>query len=243
MRARPLVHWKYTLPTLGGKLLRNHNENAPMPATRTKTVWELFELPDPPKTGRERLIAAAIELFYRRGFGAVGVDQVVEAAGVTKTTFYKHFESKDDLVLTAVRRRDEWESQAWTRAVQKLAGDDDPARQLLAMLDVMDMWFNDPDFLGCIFISAATEFPNPHDPVHQAAAAYKQRTRDHRRDLALAAGADAASAEVFADCYTALIEGALILRQTHARHDAARAIRPAVEQLMRAYLPNTSAES
>jgi AcrR family transcriptional regulator len=205
-------------------------------ATRTKTVWELFELPDPPKSGRERLVAVAIELVYRRGFAAVGVDQVIEVAGVAKTTFYKHFQGKDDLMLAAVQRRDEWESQAWLRAVQKLAGDD-PVKQLLAMLDVMDMWFNDPNFYGCMFVSAAAEFPNPHDPVHEAAAAYKQRTRDHRRNLARAAGADAAAAEVFADCYTALIEGALILRQTHGRHDAARAVRPAVEQLIRTYLP------
>ena len=207
-----------------------------MQTVRTKSVSELFELPPPPKTGRERLLAAAIELFYRRGFNAVGIDQVIESAGVAKTTFYKHFEGKDELVLAAVQRRDEWESQAWTRAVQKLAGDD-PARQLLAMLDVMDVWFNDPDFRGCMFISAASEFPNPHDPIHQAAAAYKQQTRDRRRDLARAAGADAVGAEIFADCYTALIEGALVLRQMHARNDAARAIRPAVEQLMRAYLP------
>ena len=44
------------------------------------------------------------------------------------------------------------------------------------MLDVMDLWFNDPDFRGCMFVNAAAEFPNPHDPVHQAAAAYKRRT-------------------------------------------------------------------
>src|SRR4051812_3811357 len=111
-----------------------------MHTMRTKTVWELFELPDPPKSGRERLIAAAIELAYRRGFAGVGVDQVIESAGVTKTTFYKHFDGKDDLMLAAVQRRDEWESQAWSRAVRKIAGDD-PVKQLLAMLDVMDMWF------------------------------------------------------------------------------------------------------
>ena len=207
-----------------------------MPAAPTKSILELLGLPDVPRTGRERLVAAAIELFYRHGFGAVGIDRVIAAAGVTKTTFYKHFESKDDLMVAAVVRRDEWESQAWARAVRKLAGDD-PARQLLAMLDVMDLWFNDPDFLGCMFINAAAEFPNPRDPVHQAAAAYKKRSRDHRRELALAAGADAAAAEAFADCYTALIEGALILRQTQGRNDAARVVRPAVEQLIRAYLP------
>ena len=211
-------------------------ENAPV----RKSVSELLGLPDPPKSGRERLVAAAVELFYRHGFGAVGVDRVIAEAGVTKTTFYKHFDGKDDLMVAAVRRRDEWESQAWDRAVRKLAGDD-PARQLLALLDVMDLWFNDPDFRGCMFMNTAAEFPNPHDPVHQAAAAYRRRSRDHRRDLARAAGADAAAAESFADCYTALIEGALVLRQTHARNDAARAIRPAVEQLIRAYLPDAFA--
>src|SRR5439155_4205066 len=104
-----------------------------------KSVTELLGLPDAPRTGRERLVAAAVELFYRQGFGAVGIDQVIATAGVTKTTFYKHFESKDDLMVAAVQRRDEWESQAWQRAVRKLAGDTaSPARQILAMLDVMD---------------------------------------------------------------------------------------------------------
>jgi AcrR family transcriptional regulator len=207
-----------------------------MPTARKKSASELFGLPEPPKTGRERLVAAAVDLFYRKGFGAVGVDQVITAAGVTKTTFYKHFEGKDDLMVAAVLRRDEWESLAWDRAVRKLAGDD-PVARLLAMIDVMDLWFNDPDFLGCMFLNAAAEFPNPHDPVHQAAAEFKQRTRDQRRDLARTAGADAIAAEAFADCYTVLIEGALVLRQTHGRNDAARVIRPAVEQLLRTYLP------
>src|SRR5438046_137594 len=119
-----------------------------------KSVSELLGLPDPPKTGRERLVAAAIELFYRQGFGAVGVDQVIATAGVTKTTFYKHFEGKDDLMVAAVRRRDEWESQAWGRAIHEIAGDD-PVRQLLAMLDVMDLWFNDPDFHGRMLLNTA----------------------------------------------------------------------------------------
>lgn len=207
-----------------------------MSQASAKTVSELFGLAPPPKTGRERLVAAAVELFYRHGFGAVGIDRVIATAGVTKTTFYKHFESKDDLMVAAVERRDEWEAQAWGRAVRKLAGDD-PVRQILAMLDIMDLWFNDPDFHGCMFTNSAVEFPNPNDPVHRAAAASKRRTRDFRRDLALAAGADPVSAETFADCYTALIDGALILRQVHGRNDAARAIRPAVEQLIAAYMP------
>jgi AcrR family transcriptional regulator len=206
---------------------------------RPKTVAELLGQPDPPAAGRDRLLSVAVELFYRNGFGAIGIDRVIAAAGVTKTTFYKHFEGKDDLMVAAVRRRDEWESQAWDRAVRKIAGDD-PAAQLLALFDVMDVWFNDPDFRGCMFLNTAIEFPNPHDPVHQAAAEHKRRSRDHWRDLARDAGADAAAAETFADCYTALVEGALILRQTHGRNDAARVVRPAIEQLLRTYLPTAA---
>ena len=212
-----------------------------MPQIRTKPLTELLGFPDPPKSGRERLVAAAIELFYRHGFGAVGLDRVIDAAGVTKTTFYKHFQSKDDLMVAAVQRRDEWESQAWDRAVRKVAGDD-PAAQLLAMFDVMDLWFNDPDFRGCMFINAAAEFPNPHDPVHQAAAAHKRKCRDHWRNLARSAGAQGDAAETFADCYTALVEGALILRHTQARNDAARAVRPAVQQLIATFLPGGRVE-
>jgi AcrR family transcriptional regulator len=208
-----------------------------MKSAALKPVSQLLGVPMPPKVGRERLVAAAIELFYRHGFAAIGIDRVIETAGVTKTTFYKHFESKDDLMLAAVQRRDEWESQAWANAVRKIAGDD-PRKQLLAMLDVMDAWFNDPDFRGCMFLNTAMEFPNPHDPIHQAAAAHKRKTRDSFRDLARAAGAASDAAEVFADCYAAVIEGALILRQTHGRNDAARAVRPAAVQLISVYLPS-----
>src|SRR3954467_10711247 len=147
-----------------------------MPIAGTKSVTELLGLPDPPKNGRERLLATAIELFYRRGFAAVGVDQVLAEAGVTKTTFYKHFESKDELMVAAMHRRDEWESQAWNRAITKVAGDD-PIKRLLAIFDLMDIWFNDPDFRGCMFLNTAIEFPTPNDPVHQAAAAYKRKAR------------------------------------------------------------------
>ena len=205
---------------------------------RRKSVTELLGVPDAPRTGRERLVATAIELFYRHGFGAVGIDRVIAEAGVTKTTFYKHFEGKDDLMVAAVKRRDEWESAAWDRAVRKIAGDD-PVKQMLAIFDVMDVWFNDPEFLGCMFLNTAAEFPNPNDPVHQAAVAYKRRARDHWRDVAVTAGAEAARAEAFADAFTVLIEGMLVLRQTHGRNDAARVVRPAAEQLIKAYLPKS----
>lgn len=200
-------------------------------AIREKSVTELFGVPPPPRTGKGRLIAAAIELFYSRGFHAVGLDQIIDAAGVTKTTFYKHFESLQDLMVAAVRVRDEWEMEAWGRAVRKVAGDD-PRDQLLGFFDVMDAWFNDPSFRGCMFINTAAEFPNPNDPVHEAAAVHKRRVRDLFRDLLAKAGAS--ECESVADQLTALVEGTLVLRQVHGRNDAARVIRPAVERLLQA---------
>ena len=205
-------------------------------ATWGKSITELLGVPDPPKAGRDRIVAAAIVLYYYHGFNAVGIDRVIESAGVTKTTFYKHFESKDDLMVAAVLRRDQWESQAWDRAIRERAGDD-PIKQLTCFVDILDLWFNGPDYRGCMFMNAAIEFPHPNDPVHQAAAAHKRAMRDAWRDTARKAGAPESAAETFADCYAVLIEGALVLRQTHGRNDAARVIRPAVEQLIGTYLP------
>ncbi|MBX3432299.1 MAG: TetR/AcrR family transcriptional regulator [Pirellulales bacterium] len=199
-----------------------------------KPVVELFGVPPAPRTGRTRLIYAAIELVYSYGFQAIGVDQIVAAAGVTKTTFYKHFDGKDDLLAAAIQQRDEWEMQAWTAAVERIAADD-PKAQLLAMFDVLDVWFNAPEFRGCQFINAAAEFPDPRDPVHQIAARHKRKTRDYFRDLAAKAGAE--EPEAFADHYTALVEGTLVLRQVHGRDDAAQAIKPAIERLVAESLP------
>jgi hypothetical protein len=138
-------------------------------------------------------------------------------------------------LVAAIRKRDEWEMQAFNTALAKLAGDDPKAR-LLAMFDVLDLWFTSPDFKGCQFINAAAEFPNPHDPVHAAAAEHKRRNRDMFRDLAKAAGAD--DPETFSDQYTALVEGTLILRQIHGRNDAAQVIKPAVQALIASFLPD-----
>lgn len=206
----------------------------------SKSVAELLGQPPPPATGRERLIAAGIELFYRHGFQAIGLDRIIAHAGVTKTTFYKHFEGKDDLVLACVRSRDEWEMEAWDRAARALGGED-PRAQLLAFFDVLDIWFNDPDFHGCVFLNAAAEFADRRDPIHAAAAEHKRKTRDHFQRLAAQAGAG--DPDDFADQFTVLVEGTLILRHVHGRDDAARVVRPAVEGLVERHLPASPGES
>jgi AcrR family transcriptional regulator len=201
---------------------------------RVQTPTDLLGAPPAPKTGRDRLVHVTIDLCYAHGFNAVGLDRILDAAGVTKTTFYKHFDSKEDLVVAAVKARDEWETRAWERAIKKAAGDD-PRAQLLALFDLFDTWFNDPTFGGCMFINTAAEFPDPRDPVHQIAAEHKRKARDGWEALAKRAGAK--DAGTFADLYATVVEGTLIMRHVHGRNEAAKLARPMVEKLIVDYLP------
>jgi hypothetical protein len=89
-----------------------------------------------------------------------------------------------------------------------------------------------------MFINTAAEFPNPNDPVHQAAAAHKKHMRDGWRDAAKAAGA--IDPESFADLFTILVEGTLILRQVHGRNDAARVARTLAAALVEQYIPSAA---
>jgi AcrR family transcriptional regulator len=202
--------------------------------SRNRVVANLLTWPEAPKQGRGRLIFTAVALFYRHGIMAIGLDRVIAEAGVSKTTFYKHFESKTDLTVAALQTRDEWEMRGWKEAVRTLAGSD-PRDQLYGMLDVLDVLFNDPEFSGCQFINAAAEFPNPHDPIHKAAAAHKRANREWVRELAEEAGVE--DPEVFSDAYTMLFEGALVMRHVHDRDDAARVARPLFDRLIEEHIP------
>lgn len=199
-----------------------------------RTAAQLLGLRPKAVNARDRLIHTTIDLCYRQGFNAVGLDQIIAATGVTKTTFYKHFESKDALLIAAITTRNHWENQAWMRATRRHAGKD-PKAQLLGFVDVLDQWFNVEDFGGCLFINAASEFPNPNDPIHQAAAQHKHETYQWYLSLAQKAGARDASA--FTDQYALLLEGALIMRQVLGRNDAARLARQMVVSLMAQHMP------
>ncbi|MBW1758415.1 MAG: TetR/AcrR family transcriptional regulator [Deltaproteobacteria bacterium] len=205
------------------------------PQERRRAAMASLTLPPPAKAGRGRLVSVAMTLFYHRGISPVGLDEIVAETGVTKTTFYKHFRSKTELVVAAIEARHAWQMTAWKEAVEILVGPD-PRDQLQGMFDVLDLAFNEPSFQGCHFINAAAEFPNPHDPVHRAAARHKQISHQWFRELADRAGATRSSE--FADAYAMLFEGVLVIRQVHARADVARAAGPHVRRLLDAFIPN-----
>jgi AcrR family transcriptional regulator len=162
----------------------------------------------PTPSARERILSAAYELFSRRGIRAVGTDEVIARANVAKATLYRHFATKNDLVLAVLDRREE----LWTRGlIEAQSGErgTTPEEQLLAIFDVMHEWFQSRDgFEGCSFINVLLELGVDH-PAGRASVAHLDRVRDIVRHRAVAAGMT--DIEDFASSWHILMKGAIIL--------------------------------
>jgi AcrR family transcriptional regulator len=171
---------------------------------------------------RERLVTAAYELFARGGVQAVGIDAIIERSAVARQTLYRHFGSKQELVLAFLERREEVWTYGWL-AAEVRRRERDPRRRLLAIFDVFDEWFRSPDFEGCSFINVMLEHPAPDHPLHVAAADYLERIRAFLAELAADAGiADAAS---FALEWHILMKGSIVSAGEGDREAAQRAKR------------------
>jgi AcrR family transcriptional regulator len=162
----------------------------------------------PATSAHERILTAAYELFSRRGIRAVGTDEVIERAAVAKATLYRHFATKNDLVLAVLQRREE----LWTHGLideQSRQRGDTPEEQLLAIFDVMHDWFQRRDgYEGCSFINVLLELGADH-PAGRASIAHIDHVRDIVRRRALAAGLT--DVEGFASSWHILMKGAIIL--------------------------------
>jgi AcrR family transcriptional regulator len=138
-------------------------------------------------SARERIIDTCYELFTRRGICDVGVDEVVSKASVAKATLYRHFPSKDDLVLAFMDRRAElWTNEVIDRLPQARA--EDPRDQLLAQFDILDEWFGKrKDYEACSFIKTLFE-AGPEGRIGKACISHLDRIRDLIEQRAAAAG-------------------------------------------------------
>jgi AcrR family transcriptional regulator len=123
-------------------------------------------IPQSKPDARERIVETAYELFSRRAIRDVGIDEVIERAGVAKATLYRHFPSKDDLVIAFLERREERWTLAWVEAEARRRGTT-PERQLLAIFELFDEWFHRDDFEACSFINVLLEM-GPAHPAGQA---------------------------------------------------------------------------
>jgi len=178
---------------------------------------------------RERIIRHAHDLFYQQGFHAVGLDRILDEVGVTKTTFYNHFPSKDDLILEVLRWHDRWWRETFRELLRRHGGDT-PRGQLLAIPAALEETFERGDYNGCMFVNVAVNFPVPHDPPHIAAAAHKAAMEDTLRELAGYAGAEDPPA--MAQELAMVTEGAYVTRQISGRSDTSEIARRLVELIV-----------
>jgi AcrR family transcriptional regulator len=131
--------------------------------------------PRPPAPAKLKILDVADELFYNEGIHTVGVDRIITAAGVTKATFYKHYRSKDLLIMAYVEGRHLRTKRLIDEARVNL---DDPADVLRALAALIGQIASRPGFHGCPFINAAAQFGDPSHPVRIAVTRHREWERD-----------------------------------------------------------------
>lgn len=184
------------------------------------------------QSARERILDTAGQLFYQRGFHAVGIDTIVAASGVAKMTLYRHFASKDDLIVAYLERSNE---QFWRWIDGVVADVRDPKAQLEAMFEAFGQLANSPRCLGCTFQGTAGEFPAREHPVHAVALAHKQAVRERLRTLAEAA--QLREPDQLAAQLLLLMDGAWAAARMFGPGNAAAHVAAATQTLINAHTP------
>jgi AcrR family transcriptional regulator len=183
-----------------------------------------------PRNKREELVETALDLFMREGFHATGIDRILAEAGVAKMTLYHHFRSKDELILAALRLRDERFRNEFMRLVEKSG--DDPAARLHAIFDVLGEMFDAKTSRGCTFINACAEYGDRDSAIHCIAAEHKRLVVAFVEELAVAAGA---RDPVELACQLCLLmDGVAVTAQVSGDESAAARARAAAELLVAA---------
>jgi AcrR family transcriptional regulator len=170
-------------------------------------------------SARERILDASYELFSHRGIRAVGINEVIERAGVATATLYRHFPSKNDLVLAFLDQRE----QRWTKdfiEAGALRRGSNPEGRLLAIFDVLDEWFHREDFEAGSFIKVLLEV-GPDHPAGGASVEHLEQLRAFVRHLAEEAGLR--DVDSFANSWHILMQGSIVVAAEGDRQAAQRA--------------------
>ncbi len=156
---------------------------------------------------RERILSTAYDLFCRHGTRAVGIDRVIAEAGVAKMSMYRHFRSKNELIVAVLERRRNLWTEGWVQA-ETARRATDPADRLLAIFDIFDGWFREQSFEGCTFINMLLEVTDRDSPVHQASREHLLVIREFVRGLAEEAGVR--DPEMLARQWHILMKGSIV---------------------------------
>ena len=161
---------------------------------------------------RGRILETASNLFYRRGVRAVGVDVIVELAGVAKTSLYRYFRTKDDLIAAFLQREDEDFWSCWDRVAAR--HEQDAESELEAHLAWIGERLGRPNYRGCPQLNVAAEFPDEDHPARVVARTHKQQLRRRLQDIAERLGVD--RPDDLATQLSVVINGAFVSSQVLA---------------------------
>ena len=179
---------------------------------------------------RDKILETASELFYKQGVRAVGVDLVVEKAGVAKTSLYRHFGTKDDLIAAFLEREDQDFWGQWDRVTEQHR--DDARAELNAQLGWIGERVGRLNYRGCPQINVAAEFPEADHPARKVAEAHKREMR--RRLRGIAERLDVAMPNELAGQLSVLINGAFVSSQIFEPGEATPLLRRAADAMISA---------
>ncbi|SUD85120.1 TetR/AcrR family transcriptional regulator [Stutzerimonas nitrititolerans] len=178
---------------------------------------------------RDQLIEKAQELFYREGYHATGIDRILAESGVAKMTLYKHFKSKEDLILAVLEIRHRTMIERLRERASRLP----PREALLAVFDGLHNMIHSTDqFCGCLFVNAAAEYQDREHPIHRRSCAYKAELQTYLRDLLEQLAAP--HPQQLARQLQYLLEGALSMAHIEGPGEQARDAKEAAQVLLSA---------
>jgi AcrR family transcriptional regulator len=180
---------------------------------------------------KDQVFRTAARLFYQNGYRAVGVDTIAAESGIGKMTLYRHYPSKDDLIVAYLRDSDRLFWQNFEEITGKAAM---PREKLLAFFAALQEYVTTPACYGCPFLNVATEYPEPDHPGHQVAIEHKQSVRKRFRKLAGEAGAR--KPDLLADQLFLLMDGAYMASRMFGPENPAAHVASAARILIDAAL-------
>ncbi|WP_448632541.1 MULTISPECIES: TetR/AcrR family transcriptional regulator [Pseudomonas fluorescens group] len=177
---------------------------------------------------RDIILDVAEKLIYKSGIAATGMDLLVRTAGVSRKSIYRYFANKDDLIVAALKRRDERWMHWFSSEVDKAPT---PAARLLNLFTVLKGWFDSEGFRGCAFINTSGETGDPEDPVRQLAKLHKQKLLDYVTRLCVDQGVE--NPDALARQLLILIDGAITVALVMGDHGAADQARDMLGSLLK----------
>jgi AcrR family transcriptional regulator len=180
---------------------------------------------------REQILETATKLFYRQGFRAVGIDTIIAESGVAKMTLYKHFPSKDDLIVAYLERS----NAAWWGWVEEVTKpfEGKPRKQLETIFEGVAKLASSPQCMGCTFTGAAGEFPELDHAGHKAAKVHKEQVLAKFKELAKAAKLK--EPQAVAEHLTLLLDGAWNAARMFGPNSHAKRVAEAAKIILKAH--------